>query len=570
MKNLSLKIKVIALALIILVLFTVSIMFYIVPTMNKAIDNQVELKLQALVEVPYSTLVAYYDKATSGEMDEEAALQAALESIEQLRYEENSNYYFILDYDVNMVMHPIKPELNGKNLSDSADAEGNKLFGEMIEVVKSDDEGYVDYVWEKAGETEVQPKSSYVVGFKPWNLVLGTGIYVDDVKAIKTEVSRNVIIITLLIAVLTTILTIFLSIRINDSVHKIMVVSKKVSENDYTEQIVLDQKDELGSIASAFNHAILNVKNLVYDIDQSIEVVKTNSTQLDANTDQLELIVSSTSRETETILESISESADSARNISDMVDEIKFAVETVATRATEGASTTSDITIRATELKDDSTKSSLKANEIYEEVKHVMEEAIERSKAVEQIDILSTSILEITNQTNLLALNASIEAARAGEAGRGFAVVADEISKLADQSSDAVSRIQNVVTEVNGAVLSLCDASEKILDFVDSEVKPDYEKLVSVSEQYNLDASTFNSIMMDLSATSQELNASMDSISQITRDMSDALSHGSDSVSAVSDNVADILDKTQELNSINNMNVESVNQLVETKSIIKL
>lgn len=199
-----------------------------------------------------------------------------------------------------------------------------------------------------------------------------------------------------------------------------------------------------------------------------------------------------------------------------------------------------------------------------------MEEAIEKSKAVEQIDILSSSILDITNQTNLLALNASIEAARAGEAGRGFAAVADEISKLADQSSQAVNRIQTVVKEVNESVENLCSASGKILEFVDLEVKPDYEKLVSISEQYNHDASTFNGIMMDLSATSEELNASMDSIADITKEMTGALEMGSESVNTISGYVNEVLDKTQNLTVLNGENLNSVKTLSGKTEQIKL
>lgn len=570
MKNINLKLKIIIMAFVIIASFSLVTSLYIVPTMNKSIDDQVEQKLRELVEVPYSTITSYHEQYKSGNLSEEEALKMALSTVEMMRYQEDTNYYFIMDYDVNMVMHPIKPELNGKNLSESTDEDGNQLFQEMIDVVKANDQGVVDYVWEKAGETKVQPKSSFVVGFKPWNLVLGTGVYVDDVKAIKAEVTRNVFIITSLIVVVA-IIFVTITIRdVNKSVKKIMHVSKKVSENDYTTEIDMNQKDEFGNIADSFNHAITNVRGLVSEIDQSIEIVNKNSSQLDTSTDDLEVIVANTSREAETISASIVETAASALNINNMIDEIKFAVETVANRATEGANTTSGVTVRATELKEDSIISSEKANRIYEEVKHVMEEAIEKSKAVEQINLLSTSILEITEQTNLLALNASIEAARAGEAGRGFAVVADEISKLADQSSQAVSRIQTVVEEVNQSVVSLCNASEKILDFVDSEVKPDYEKLVNVSEQYNSDATTFNSIMMDLSATSEELHASMDSIAEITTEMSEALTLGSDSVATISDYVGDILTRTKDLNALNDENVQSVNNLVKTKSVIKL
>jgi methyl-accepting chemotaxis protein len=570
MKNLSLKFKIASIAFIILVAFVLMTTLYVIPTMNNAIDDQVELKLRELVEVPISIIEFYYQEAESGMLSEDEARLQALRAIEAMRYDDESNYYFVLDYDVNIVMHPIKPALNGQYMAESKDEDGNPLFQDMVDVVLEKDEGVVDYVWEKPGETEVQPKSSFVVGFKPWELIVGTGVYVDDVEAIKATVTRNVIGLFALISIFALLIVLYIVLRINKAVGKIMVVSKKVSENDYSSTIKLNQNDELGKIAKSFDHAIENVRDLVNEINSSIEVVSKNSSILDNNTDILENSVETTSDETHNVSASIEETATSAQNINNMIDEIKFAVESVASRATEGATTTADVTLRATDLKEDAVISSDKANKIYDEVKIVMEDAIEKSKAVEQINILSSAILDITNQTNLLALNASIEAARAGEAGRGFAVVADEISKLAEQSSQAVSRIQSVVEEVNGSVLNLTDASKKILDFVDSEVKDDYKKLVSVSEQYNDDASTFNGIMMDLSATSEELHASMDSIAEITEEMTDALNQGASSVSSISDLVGDILIKTKELNNLNDENVESVQHLVATKDKIKL
>lgn len=570
MKNLSLKFKITSMAVAILLVFTMMIMFYILPTLNNSIDDQVELKLKELVEVPYSIFESYYDMFKTGEIKtKEASKLAALKVIEKMRYDDGSNYYFVLDYNSTMVMHPIKLELNGQSLEGSTDKAGNYFFKEMSDLVKVDGEGVVAYVWEKPGETDPQAKSSYVKGFAPWKIYVGTGVYVDDVESIKAKLARNVLVITGLVVVVLIVIVRLLVNSINKAVKSILLVSTKVAGNDYSERIELDQKDELGKISNSFNHAIFNVKGMVIEINKSIETVTQNSGALTGFIDSLEASVTSTVKESETVSASITESAASALNITNMIEEIKRAVESVANRATEGATTTADVTIRARELKEDSIVSSEKANNIYNEVKLIMEDAIEKSKAVDQINILSSSIMDISNQTNLLALNASIEAARAGEAGRGFAVVADEISKLADQSGSTVGRIQSVVEEVNHSVKNLCDASEKILDFVDKEVKSDYKKLVNVSERYNDDASTFNSIMMDLSATSEELNASMESIAMITGEMSEALNTGSDSVETILEGINDLQDKTTQLTTLNDENLESIHVLSSKVKDIK-
>ena len=143
-----------------------------------------------------------------------------------------------------------------------------------------------------------------------------------------------------------------------------------------------------------------------------------------------------------------------------------------------------------------------------------LEQALEDAKVVDQIGVLADSILNITAQTNLLALNASIEAARAGEAGKGFAVVAEEIRVLAEQSKDAVANIQAVTENVNKAVGNLTSDSNRLLDFVDTDIVKCLNGFEKMADDYNMDASNINDLVSDFSATSEELVASISNITQ--------------------------------------------------------
>lgn len=150
------------------------------------------------------------------------------------------------------------------------------------------------------------------------------------------------------------------------------------------------------------------------------------------------------------------------------------------------------------------------------------EKAIKESNAVEQINVLSDAILEISSQTNLLALNAAIEAARAGEAGRGFSVVAEQIRKLAEESNETVSKIQAVTNTVIFSVENLSSGSSEILDFIDTKVKRDYEGLVSTGEQYNEDSVSMSSLMNDFSSTAEELATSVQNTMKIINEIAGA------------------------------------------------
>jgi methyl-accepting chemotaxis protein len=192
----------------------------------------------------------------------------------------------------------------------------------------------------------------------------------------------------------------------------------------------------------------------------------------------------------------------------------------VAEKAGEAAVQSNDIMERAKQLYSSSMESSRQATEIYTNTKGDLEKAIESSRQVEQIDTLTAEILSISAQTNLLALNASIEAARAGEAGKGFAVVADEIRVLADNSREAVDKIQQVTGTIVQSVNELSQHSSNLLQFMNDKVVADYDNMISIARQYEEDAIFYNGVSSDLGASSEEMSASMvginESISSIT------------------------------------------------------
>jgi methyl-accepting chemotaxis protein len=197
----------------------------------------------------------------------------------------------------------------------------------------------------------------------------------------------------------------------------------------------------------------------------------------------------------------------------------------------------------------------------------VVAELGEQSKEIGQI---VETISGIAGQTNLLALNASIEAARAGEQGRGFAVVAEEVRKLAEQSSKTAGNIQRVVEEVNLAVKSMNDSSESVLTFVDKDVLADYEKLISVSEQYNKDAITVNGIMTDFSNTSEELNSTIANVSIAINEVAKTVCESAKGVENIAIKTTSIVEMNKQVDEKAVENLESAKQLDSIVSKFKL
>ena len=180
------------------------------------------------------------------------------------------------------------------------------------------------------------------------------------------------------------------------------------------------------------------------------------------------------------------------------------------------------------------------ASQMHKELQESLTKALGEAKVVKEIEVLSSAIMEITEQTNLLALNASIEAARAGEAGRGFAVVATEIGGLAEQSKQAVSKIQVVTEEVTAAVTNLSQDAERLLAFVATDVVASYDMFDGVADAYSKDAEKIDSLISDFSATSEELLASIDSVLNAMDEIANATTEGAQGTTNIACKAADV------------------------------
>ena len=182
--------------------------------------------------------------------------------------------------------------------------------------------------------------------------------------------------------------------------------------------------------------------------------------------------------------------------------------------------------------------------DMYSTVKVRADEAIEGSKAVDQINELTESIMKISSKTGLLALNASIEAARAGEAGKGFSVVATEISKLADQTSQAITNISDIVKAVNEAVGKMSECLEDTTGFLENTVLSDYKEFEQVSEQYKEDADVFGASMSDVSKSMEQLSRSIETIAQAVSGINDTVGESAMGVTDIAQKTSEMVEKT--------------------------
>jgi PAS domain S-box-containing protein len=190
-----LVVNIISPAILTFVLFFGLIFAVIVPTMKKNIIERKKETIRELTQTAWSELAGLHEQEKQGALSREAAQQAAIARIERMRYgDAGKDYFWISDTQTRMVMHPYRPELNGQSLLNYSDPAGKRLFVEFSQVVRAKGEGYVDYLWQwKDDETRVVPKLSYVKGFEPWCWIVGTGIYLEDVRAEISHITSRVL-----------------------------------------------------------------------------------------------------------------------------------------------------------------------------------------------------------------------------------------------------------------------------------------------------------------------------------------------------------------------------------------
>lgn len=489
------------------------------------------------VEIAISMIDSINEKTKTGELTVDEAKKQSADLLRKLRFGKEGYFWADTIEGFNIVY--LGAEVEGTNRLNTKDVKGNYMIKDIIENGKKEDGGYSDYWFPKNGETEASPKRSYSKLYKPFNWVIGTGNYIDDINEVldareaifKQQLVNGIKInIALLIASLciAIILASIVSKQIVNPLIKIKDFALRLSSYDFSHPISFKSNDEFGQTADALNMAQENVSGLVKIIVEDSENIGASSEELSATVEELFSKTVIIDESIDSISTKIQENGAVTEEISASMEEVDASINLLSSKSMDGSNVSNSAKKRAAAVKDNSEKAIKETREIYNEKKEKMEKAIEEGKVVDSIKIMADTIGDIADQTNLLALNAAIEAARAGEQGKGFAVVSEEVRSLAEQSAEAVKNIQETILKVQHAFKSSIEAGSDILEFVNTKVNSQLDDYGATGNKYHDDSEFVSQMSDEIAAMSQEITATVGQVSEAVQNMAESSQESSE------------------------------------------
>lgn len=464
-----------------------------------------------------------------------------------------SSYAYLVNAEGKMLYHPTKEKV-GKEVENSV----VKGLVKQLESGEKPETSVVEY--EYKGATKY---ASY--GILSNNNILVVSADKTDALAASNYMLMLGISADVLVFFVCVIFALFAVRLIVNPLLKLTGVIRETSNLDFTDDIIVtkvaNRSDEIGVMGKAIKNMREQLKDMVVQIQSSSQKIYKDVTSVNDISVKIREQCMDNSATSEQLAAGVQETSATSGTIADNIDEMKNGAADIEKLSVDGVALSEEISERATSLQESANEAVERVSDMYETIKNEVAKAVEAAECVKEINAMTDSIMQISSQTSLLALNASIEAARAGEAGKGFAVVASEISKLANETSDSVTSINEIVSRVNASVDGMVHSMEDTTKFMDEVVLKDYDQFKVLGDQYNNDSEVVKSCMENVEAQVVTLTNAIQTIAEAITGINETIDEAAIGVSDIAAKTGDVVNRTAENVTLVDACMQSVEEL---------
>ncbi|MEA2729471.1 MAG: methyl-accepting chemotaxis protein [Acetobacteraceae bacterium] len=522
---------------------------------DRALDARAS-QLHAIVQVAHGIAQSLQTDEAAGKLTHADALESFRKAVRAMRYGPSNDYVYSYATDGTVIVLPPQPELDGTNRIDLKDATGRYSIRLLIEKAAAGG-GIMESIYQRPGTTVPARKMNYVESFAPWNIIIATGVFIDDIEGDSRALLIRTSIVTAGIVGLSALLAWLVGRSLTRPLSRLEAAMTGLAAGDMSVELSDDKRgDEIGRMARAVGVFKTNARE-----KQALETARVQADEaartaqrrtandvadrLQAQLGELAGSLASTSTR-------LTATAGEMRGATDQADQqagsAKTLVDRTATNVETVAAATEELAGSVNEISSQVAKSSTIAIRAVAEARRTDGLVQALAQTATKIGNIVQVISGIAGQTNLLALNATIEAARAGDAGKGFAVVASEVKSLATQTAKATDEIAAQIGQIQVATRDAVTAIASIGTTID-EISQLSGGIAAAVEQQG--------------AATQEISRNVRQAASGTLEVSERIAGASKAVSAAGESAGNVLDAASDLSAQSRELSEQLVRLVD-------